>query len=209
MTRAVDFWFSIGSTYTYLSVLRADDLAHAHGIALRWRPFSVRTIIREIGNTPFQGRPAKMAYMWRDMERRAGRYGIPIRVPAPYPLEHLDVANQVAVVGEQEGWCADYARAAYRLWFQQAQPPGEEPNLSASLAECGQDPARVLALARSGAILQAYDANTDAARELGIFGAPTFAVDGEIFWGDDRLEDALDWARHGQLTRAGAGSAAD
>ena len=192
---AIDFWFFIGSTYTYLAVMRAAEVERAHGVRFAWRPFNVRAIIMEMNNRPFVGKPVKEAYMWRDLERRAARYGIPIRVPAPYPLKEADRANRVAVVGAGEGWCPDYVRATYRRWFQDGQEPGSEPNLSASLREAGQDATRVLALAGAEAAGRALDAATDAARALGIFGVPTFAVGREIFWGDDRLEDAILWHR--------------
>jgi 2-hydroxychromene-2-carboxylate isomerase len=139
--------------------------------------------------------------MWADIERRAAMYDIPARLPAPYPLPGLDLANRVAIVGRDEGWCADYTRATYRRWFQQGEEPGAEPNLSASLREIGQEPDRVLPLAQSEEIAQAYDGATARARDLGIFGSPSFVTRGRLFWGDDRLEDAVSWHRHGRVVR--------
>ena len=191
--QTIDFWFSIGSTYTYLSVMRLAEIERATGVRFNWRPFNVRTIMLEQNNRPFVGKPVKTAYMWRDIERRAERYGLLIRVPAPYPLQETELANRVSVLGAQEGWCADYARATYRRWFQEGHMPGSEPNLSDSLREIGQDPARIIALARSIAIGRALDTAVDEARELNIFGSPSFAIGREIFWGDDRLDDALAW----------------
>jgi 2-hydroxychromene-2-carboxylate isomerase len=127
--------------------------------------------------------------------RRAAMYGIPARLPAPYPATHSVAANLVATVGMREGWGADFVRAAYRRWFQLEQETGSEPNLSESLRDIGQDPARVLALANSENAKMALAAETNAARELGIFGSPTFAVNRESFWVDDRLEDAIKWKR--------------
>ena len=77
--------------------------------------------------------------------------------------------------------------------------PGLEPNLSQSLAEAGQDPARCLERAGGDDVSALYDAATAEAKALGIFGSPTFAVRGELFWGDDRLDDALNWFRNGRL----------
>ncbi len=191
--RTIDFWFSIGSTYTYLSVMRLAEVERTTGIHFNWRPFSVRAIMREQNNIPFATKPVKRAYMWRDIERRAERYGLPIRVPAPYPLQEFDLANRVAILGRDEGWCANYTRATYRRWFQQGQPPGGEPNLPDSLHEIGQDPARVITLASLDAIGHAYAAAIDEARALNIFGSPNFVVGSEVFWGDDRLDDALEW----------------
>lgn len=195
----IDFWFSVGSTYTYLSVMRLAEVERASGITFRWRPFSVRQIMVEMDNIPFRTKPLKMAYMWRDIERRAGMYGLSVRLPAPYPLAEWDVANRVAAVGAAEGWVAAYARATFRRWFQDGLEPGSEPNLSDSLHEIGQDPDRVVTRAAGAEIGTVYERATAEARALGIFGSPTFVVDGELFWGDDRLDDAIAWHRRGTL----------
>lgn len=194
---AIDFWFAIGSLYTYLAVMRLPEVEKASGVTFRWRPFSVRAIMKEMDNIP-ASKPVKMAYAWRDVERRAGLYGFPFRTRPPYPLENFDLANRIAVIGAQEGWCAGYVRAAYRLWFQEGREAGGEPNVAQSLREIGQDPQRIVHLAQSAAAGEAFEAATGEARRLGIFGAPTFAVGGEIFWGDDRLDDAIRWLRAGK-----------
>lgn len=199
MTDAIDFWFSTGSTYTYLSVSRLEKVAAATGVRFNWRPFSVRVIMREQNNTPFATKPVKMGYMWRDIERRAGLYGLQAKVPAPYPLQEFDLANRLALLGLDEGWGKPYIMASYRRWFVDGQEPAMEPNLSASLREVGQDPVRAVERARSDRIGQVYEAATNEARKLGVFGSPTFAVNGELFWGDDRLDDALSWLKHGSL----------
>jgi 2-hydroxychromene-2-carboxylate isomerase len=195
----IDFWFSIGSIYTFLSVMRLDRVEDVSDIRFRWRPFSVKAIMIEMDNRP-ASKPAKIAYMWRDVERRAQGYGFPFARRPPHPLTEFDLPNRIAVVGAREGWCADYVRSTYRRWFDDLQEPGHEPNVSESLGEIGQDPARVLALARSDETGRAYQAATDEARALGIFGAPSFVTRGEVFWGDDRLEDAIRW--HHERTTA-------
>lgn len=199
MPDAIDFWFSTGSTYTYLTVSRLEKFAADTGVPINWRPFSVRTIMREQNNTPFATKPVKMAYMWRDIERRAGMYGLEVKVPAPYPLKEFDLANRLSLLGLQEGWGKPYIVASYRRWFVDGQEPAVDPNLSASLREVGQDSAAAVERARSDRIGQAYEAATDEARKLGVFGSPTFAVRGEVFWGDDRLDDAVSWLKQGRL----------
>jgi len=191
----IDFWVSVGSTYSYLTVMRIDALEKDRNIKFRWRPFSVRSIMVEQNNIPFKGKPIKMAYMWRDIERRAKMYGIPARLPAPYPLNEFDLANRVAVVGEQEGWCKNYIQATYRRWFKDGQEAGSEPNLSESLREIGEDPNRVIKEAGTDAVGALYEAVTQEAKTLGVFGSPSFVVNGEVFWGDDRLEDAINWCK--------------
>lgn len=189
----IDFWISIGSTYSCLSVLRLDDVEKESGLSFDWRPFSVRAIMVEMDNIPFATKPKKAAYMWRDIGRRAAHYGLDISVPAPYPLKEFDLANQIAILGRQEGWCREYIVATYKRWFRDGKPAGSEPNLTESLQEIGQDPFRVISQAQTPEIVASYNLATDEARALGVFGAPSFVVDGELFWGDDRLEDAIAW----------------
>ena len=192
----IDFWFSIGSTYTYLTVTRLNEVEQEAGVKFRWRPFSVRALMQEMDNIPFIGKPAKEKYMWRDIQRRAERYGIPANLPIEYPLKNFDLANRVAIVAQQEGWCPEYVGTTYQLWFREGLPAGHEANLSESLKKAGQLPDRVLELANSDSINDAYQDATSQARSLGIFGSPSFVVDGlELFWGDDRLEDAIDCSR--------------
>jgi 2-hydroxychromene-2-carboxylate isomerase len=136
----IDFWVSIGSTYSYLSVMRIEEIAKTNSIKFRWRPFSVRSIMVEQNNIPFRGKPVKMNYMWRDIERRAQKYNLSARLPAPYPLLEFDLANKVAIVGEDKDWCKAYIQATYRRWFQNGEEAGSEPNLSDSLREVGQRP---------------------------------------------------------------------
>jgi 2-hydroxychromene-2-carboxylate isomerase len=198
---AIDFWFSVGSTYTYLTVSRLPAVAKATGVRFDWRPFSVRSIMREQNNIPFVGKPVKTAYMWRDIERRAGLHGLPVKVPVPYPLKEFDLAHQVALLGLAEGWGIDYIRASYRRWFVDGLELGVEPNLSKSLRDVGQDPARCVERASAKDIVERYDSETATAKAMGIFGSPTFAVGDELFWGDDRLDDALSWFRHGKVTQ--------
>lgn len=199
--RRIDFWFTMGSTYTYLSAMRLPDVARAAGVSFRWRPFHLAVLLKETNHIPFADKPAKSAHMWRDIERRAAMHGIPARLPAPYPLANTERANLVAIVGMREGWGVDYVRAAYRRWFQHGEENGSDANLAASLSEVGQEPARVLTLAAGEAARTELAAETDAARAAGLFGAPSFTVGGELFWGDDRLEDALDWLREGRVVR--------
>jgi 2-hydroxychromene-2-carboxylate isomerase len=187
----IDFWVSIGSTYSYLTVMRLKSVEDASGVSFRWRPFSVRAIMIEQKNIPFVGKPVKMAYMWRDIGRRARNYGFEPKLPAPYPLQEFDLANRIAVLAASEGWCANYALCAYRAWFHSGEEPGSERGLLRALKEVGQDKDRVLDRARSEEIGAQYQAATEEAKAPGVFGSPSFVVGDEVFWGDDRLDDAI------------------
>src|SRR4029078_3052146 len=173
-TNAIDFWFMVGSTYTYLTVSRLHQVEAATGIHFRWRPFNIGRIMQEMSNIPFATKPIKLAYMWRDIERRASKYGLPSKVPAPYPLNNLELANRVAVLGESEGWCADYVRATYRRWFVEGKEAGAAPNFSERLCGVGEDSGRIIVAASQDSIGRALEAATAEARDLKIFGAPTF-----------------------------------
>ncbi|CDX34369.1 DsbA oxidoreductase [Mesorhizobium sp. SOD10] len=186
---------SIGSTYTYLSVMRLAKIQAETGIEFRWRPFNVRSIMIEMDNIPFAKKPVKAAYMWRDIERRAAMYRMVPKLPAPYPLAELERANRVAVIAAREGWCEAYAKESYRRWFEMGEPAGSEPNISASIEKAGQKPEPILREADGDAAKADLAAATEQAKSLGIFGSPSFLVDGELFWGDDRLDDAMRWLR--------------
>ena len=193
--KEIEFWFSIGSTYTYLSVTRLKEVEQQFEVKFSWQSFSVRKIMLEMDNVPFPPtKQVKADYMWRDIKRRAQGYGFEAKVPAPYPLNEFDLANRIAVIGMQEGWCSEYVIATSRRWFVAVLEPGSEPNFSESLREIDQDPERVLELAADDNIHKAYLSQTAKAQSKNIFGSPSFIVDGELFWGDDRLEDAVNWA---------------
>lgn len=124
----IEFWFSIGSTYSYLTVMRLDAYATLQGLEIVWRPFNVREIMIEQNNIPFANKPVKSAYMWRDIERRATRYGLPIKVPAPYPLEQLPLANQIAILGMEEDWGRRYVPDAFFIGVKSRQSAIRQPD---------------------------------------------------------------------------------
>ena len=196
----VNFWFSIGSTYTYLAVNRLQELAIKENIKFNWHPFSVRKIMMDMDNIPFTppSKKIKSDYMWRDIERRAKFYGFEAKVPAPYPLKEFDLANQIAVLGMNQGWGVDYVVKTYQRWFQQGKEPATEPNLTEILQELKLDHQETIQKANDNKIKDQYLKNTESAYEKGVFGSPSFIFDGEVFWGDDRLEDCIKWIRINQ-----------
>lgn len=196
----LDFWYSIGSTYSYLTIMRLDEWCDEHDATVNWRPFNVRTVMSEQKNVPFAGKPIKSAYMWRDIERRAAKYHLHAQLPAPYPISDLALANQVALLGMSDGWGKAFTQNLYRIWFEDGIEAGSEAAISEALHRCQQDPRLTLARARSPDTVAALETQTDQATKLGVFGAPSLVVRGEVFWGDDRLDDALSWARVGHVT---------
>lgn len=195
----IDFWYSIGSTYSFLTIMRLDDWCTENDASVRWRPFNVRSVMSEQQNVPFAGKPVKSAYMWRDIERRAAKYHIHAKLPAPYPISDLPLANQIALLGMNEGWGKDFTQNLYRIWFEDGVEASSETALSEALLRCQQDPRLVLSRARGPDAVAALEAETEHAKRLGVFGAPSLVVRGEVFWGDDRLDDALSWVRVGHV----------
>jgi 2-hydroxychromene-2-carboxylate isomerase len=193
--KKIEFWYSIGSTYTYLSTQRLTEIANTKNIEFEWCPFSVRSRMIEMENVPFMAEKKrdKIDYMWRDVQRRANFYGFDAKVPVPYPLKEFDLANKVAIFGKDQGWIKEYTILTYKKWFLEHLEPGSEPNLSSTLREIGLEPDKIINLAQADDIEQKYLKNTEMAKSKGIFGSPSFIVENEVFWGDDRCEDAIKW----------------
>ena len=190
----IDFYFSIGSTYTYLTVTRILDVENKHQVKFNWKPFSVRAIMKEMNNIPFpKEKMNKVNYMWRDIERRAEGYGFFAKTPVPYPLSEFDLANQIAILGLEKDWGIDYIRLTYKKWFQEGKEPAIEPSISEVCNELKLNKDQIISDALNKEIQDKYEANTNSARENKIFGSPSFIVKNEVFWGDDRMEDAIKW----------------
>ena len=194
--KEIDFYFSIGSTYTYLSVTRILDVEKNHQVKFNWKPFSVRAIMKEMNNIPFpKDKINKVNYMWRDIERQAKGYGFFAKTPVPYPLSEFDLANQIAILGLDIGWGINYIRSTYKKWFQEGKEPAIDPSISEICKELDLNKNEIISEAKSDKIIDIYKFNTESARENKVFGSPSFIVDNEIFWGDDRMEDAINWAK--------------
>ena len=192
----INFYFSIGSTYTYLSVTRILEVEKKNQIKFNWKPFSVRAIMKEMNNIPFpRDKINKVNYMWRDIERRSEQYGFFAKTPVPYPLSEFDLANQIAILGLEDNWGIDYIRMTYKKWFQEGKEPAIEPSISEICKELKLEKDKVLLEAKSEKIEKRYLLNTESARKNKIFGSPSFVVNNEIFWGDDRMEDAINWSK--------------
>jgi 2-hydroxychromene-2-carboxylate isomerase len=195
MTATIDFWFDFGSTYSYPAAMRIGPLAEQAGVRVRFRPFLLGPIFKAQGWTtsPFNLFPAKGRHMWRDLERLCLELALPFRRPEPFPQNGL-LAARVALVGFEQGWGDDFCRAVFRAEFAAGRRI-DDPAVIAELLEALRiDPRTVLAAAQSDAIKARLRVQTEEAERLGIFGAPTFICADELFWGNDRLEQALRWA---------------
>ena len=197
------FWFEYGSTYTWLSVARIDALAQAYGAQIEWRPFLLSAILKQRGMVegPF-AEPVKGRYMWRDLERRAARHGIAYRKPTG-SLPNTLLTARIGTLAAVQGWCEAFTREVFRLHWTEDVGIGTDDNLRRALTAVGKSPEQVLQAAQSESTKQLLRAATDEAEALGVFGSPSFTVGEVVFWGDDRLEDALDFAAGRLLPAAG------
>lgn len=201
-TPVVDFWFEFASTYSYPAAMRIAPLARACGVAVRFRPFLLGPIFKAQGwnTSPFNLYSAKGCYMWRDLARICAELDLPLRRPEPFPQMSV-AAARLALVGldgswGEESWGEDFCRAVYHAEFGEGRRIDDPDVLAALLGGLGVDAAAAQQKAQSAEIKSRLRAESEEAQRLGLFGAPSFVTaDGELFWGNDRLEQALAWAR--------------
>jgi 2-hydroxychromene-2-carboxylate isomerase len=195
MASTLDFYFEFASTYSYPAAMRIGDVAQRAGVTVRWRPFLLGPIFKAQGfdTSPFNIYPAKGRYMWRDLARVCEELALPFRRPDPFPQMGL-LAARVAHVALEQGWCEAFSRAVYLAEFGEGRQIGDVDVIRHVLTELGQEPSSVLARARSGDIKDRLRATTEEAERLDVFGAPSFIAAGELFWGNDRLEQAIRYA---------------
>jgi 2-hydroxychromene-2-carboxylate isomerase len=195
----LEFWFEFGSTYSYPAAMRVERVAREHGRRVVWRAFLLGPIFGAQGwqDSPFNLYPVKGAYMWRDLARICAAEGLPLRRPSRFPRNGL-LAARVACHGAAEPWLPDFVRAVYDANFARDREISEPEVVAECVERAGQPSAPVLAAAQSDAGKAALREQTERAIKLGLFGAPSFVTpDGELFWGNDRLADALRWPDRG------------
>ena len=190
----MEFWFEFASTYSYPAAMRVERLARAAGVPLVWRTFLLGPIFKSQGwnDSPFNLQPVKGRYMWRDLERISAADGVEFRRPSVFPRNGLTAAR-VACRFADEPWLPEFVRSVYRANFAEDRDISDRGVVAACLTRAGADARAVLDVADSDEAKAQLRAQTERAAALGIFGAPTFIVDGELFWGNDRLEQALAW----------------
>jgi len=196
MSPRVDFWYEFASTYSYLAAMRIEALARERAVAIVWRPFLLGPIFKAQGweTSPFNLFPAKGAYMWRDLERLSASQGVAFRKPDPFPQSSLK-AGRLAWTDQVAPYRAEFSRKVFLAHFADGRRIDDDAVLENILASLGLDPATVMAQSRSEQVKLRLRQETEEAMRLSLFGAPSFVTaDGEIFWGNDRLEAALNWA---------------
>src|SRR3990167_4894063 len=193
----IEFWFEFASTYSYPAAMRIEKVAGAAGLDVVWKPMLLGPLFNAqqgLKDSPFNAFPVKGRYMWRDLERTCIDEGLPLNKPAIFPQNGLKAARIVLALPLSAR--PDFVRAVYRANFVEGEVISDDAFLEGLLIRLGHSPDGVMARASSEAGKAELKKNTEEAAARGVFGAPTFfAPDGEMFWGNDRLEQAVRWAR--------------
>jgi len=178
-------------------------LASSAGAETEWRPFLLGPIFKGRGwdTSPFNIYEAKGRYMWRDIERLSAKYGIAFRKPSEFPRNGV-LASRVALGSESCEWRSRFSRLVFTANFTEDRDISDEAVIASILESLGEEPGSIIRSALSDENKGKLRRVTEDAIGRGLFGAPSFVVDGEIFWGNDRLEDALEWYG-GRRERAG------
>jgi 2-hydroxychromene-2-carboxylate isomerase len=199
---SIEFWFEFASTYSYPAAMRVERVAASAGVPLVWRPFLLGPIFQAQGwdNSPFNIYPAKGRYMWRDLERLCEAESIAWRRPSVFPRGSL-LASRIACRYADAPWIGEFVREIYEANFARDESIGEASVVARSLERVGQQALSILEAAQTPMVKEQLRQQTERALRLGIFGAPTLAVGDELFWGNDRMEQALAW--HARTSKPG------
>jgi 2-hydroxychromene-2-carboxylate isomerase len=198
--RRVDFYFDLVSPYSYLAFGRVGRICRETGAELALRPMLLGAVHNAVGITAPIEIKSKAGYQVRDIHRWAEYYGLPMQFPEPFPFRTLKTMRAV-MVGAEDGNIEPFVREAFGLYWEEGGAPKglQEADENGSIREValriGADPKEVLEKASAGEAKEALKGATTGALERGVFGAPTFFVGDEMFWGNDRLhfvEAALD-----------------
>lgn len=197
---ALTFWFDPASSYSYLSAMRVDQMAAASGVETIWKPFLLGPIFKAQGmdTSPFNLFPIKGNYMWRDMQRQCAKYGLPFGAPGEkqlvgFPRNSL-LAARASVIALREPWGRDFVRMIYRAEYAEWHDIADPAVVIACANLVGGEGKILVAGTQSDEVKAELRANTEHAFALGLFGAPSFTIGSELFWGNDRLEEAVDFA---------------
>ena len=191
----LEFWFEFASTYSYPAAHAVEDAARKRGVAVKWRSFLLGPIFAAQGwnDSPFNIYPAKGKYMWRDMARICAAQGLALKRPSQFPRGSM-LAARIACRFADEPWVGEFVRRVYSANFADDLDIASPFVIGKVLSDMGQVASPIMQAAQAPETKDAFRAQADRAVALGLIGAPSYVVDGEVFWGGDRLSQALDWA---------------
>jgi 2-hydroxychromene-2-carboxylate isomerase len=194
----IEFYFDFSSPYGYLGAQRIETVAAEFGRAVLWRPVLLGVIFKVTGQSPLVSQTMRGPYSARDMARSARKLGVKFALPDAFPFSSVYPCRIFYWLdGRSPEDAKAYARAVYDAAFAQNTPPAE-PEAAVDVAVAlGHDRAAVLAGMQDPAVKEALRNATQQAMDKGVFGSPFFIVDGEPFWGNDRLGEVREWLQTG------------
>ena len=195
--QSLEFWYEFASTYSYLSAMRIEALASSYQFEIKWKPFLLGPIFKEQGwsDSPFNIYPAKGRYMWKDIERQSLKRGLNFKRPSVFPRNGL-LAARIAILGSQEYWISAFTQKVFQANFEKNEDIGDLEILRSILTSLNLDAEKIISISQNIENKDFLKTQTERAKQLGIFGAPSFIVKNELYWGDDRLEDAIEFLLH-------------
>ena len=189
MDRTVEFFFDLGSPAAYLAFRRLPAICEAADATLQWRPMLLGGVFQATGNQSPVNIPAKGRYLFADLQRFARRHDIPFRQNPHFPINTLTLMRMATGLQLREPRrFLPYADAVYRAIWVDGLDMNEPAVVAGVLRQAGFEPDALLALAGDAEVKQRLKDDTQEAVARGVFGAPTFFVDGEMYWGQDRLD---------------------
>lgn len=188
-TKTLEFYFDVGSPAAYLAWTQVEQIAHDTGAALAYRPFLLGGVFQATGNRSPMEVPAKGKYMLGDLQRFAQRYGVPFQHNPHFPINTLTLMRGATGLQLREPQrLRAYGDAVYRAIWVDAKNMNDAATVGEVLHAAGFDPRQLLALTAEPEVKDKLKADTQEAVARGVFGAPTFFVDGHMYWGQDRLD---------------------
>ncbi|RPJ48041.1 MAG: 2-hydroxychromene-2-carboxylate isomerase [Betaproteobacteria bacterium] len=198
MLKPVEFYFDFSSPYGYFAAAKIDALAAKYDRAAVWRPILLGAIFKITGQQPLATIPLKGSYAMHDLKRSARRFGLPFRIPAKFPIATTAPCRAYYWLHDRDPAAAKVlAQALYRAYFAEDRDisnPEVTVNVAAKL---GHDKDAVAQALNDVAVKERLKTEVDAAIERGVFGSPYIVVDGEPFWGSDRLDQIEQWLAKG------------
>jgi 2-hydroxychromene-2-carboxylate isomerase len=197
MPNAIDFYFDFSSPYGYLASTRIEAIAARHGRLVSWRPFLIGALYKQLGYMPLE-QPGKRAYLLHDVPRSARAMGVALRFPRSFPEALIAPARAVYWIADQKPQAAGaFAAAAFRAYWAEGRKLADPQVVAEIAAAQGFAKETVLAALADPTVKERLKTETDAAIANNFFGSPFIVIDGEPFWGADRLDQVERWLASG------------
>ena len=198
MANPIDFYFDFSSPYGYFAAAKIDELAAKHGRTATWRPILLGAVFKITGGQPLPTIPLKGSYAAHDLARSARLLNVPFKMPTKFPVSGTAPSRAFYWLGDRDPAAAKkLASALYRAYFYEDRDISNPEVTGNVAAKLGVDKAELTQALNDAAVKERLRSEVEAAIERGVFGSPYIVVDGEPFWGSDRLDQVDRWLATG------------